>query len=147
MDAFSQHLFPEEEYHIARARTFEELCDIALPILQRMPQPIIQVCGPISHGGVGSITENLRRFEAVIEELGGQGLHVFSQLPFEGSMQHIKVTPYYMGDDHLLETFYLPIFQSGFVRSLYFLPDWTISYGACWEYSHATRLGMEIVYL
>src|SRR3989344_7218420 len=113
MSSFSKHLFPEEERCIARASTFEELCDIALPVLQRILHPVVQVCGPISHGGAGSITENLRRLEIVIEELGGRGLHVFSQLPFEGSMQHIKATPYYMGDDHLLETFYLPLFESG----------------------------------
>ncbi len=47
----------------------------------------------------------------------------------------------------LLTDFYQPLFETGLIKILYFLPDWQSSVGARWEHDQALKLGIEIVYL
>lgn len=131
-----------------KASSHKDLFKIAEKILKCMPSPIGQVCGPISTGGAGSIEENLKRFEVAIARLQNTGLNIFDQMPFEKPMHRIisqKIDGKY--DKSILDDFYLPIFESGMVKKLYFLPDWESSTGAKWEHEQAKRLGIEIEYL
>lgn len=130
------------------AQFFSDLTAIALRVLDRMPQPIGQVCGPISTGGVGSIEGNLSLFDATIDRLICQGRIVFDQVPFEQPVFRI------IGENRgsreqnmLLNQFYLPIFESGHVSCLYFIHGWKSSEGARWEHMQAERLGIKIEYL
>lgn len=51
-----------------------------------------------------------------------------------------------IGYDHdLLEYFYKPIFESGLIKRLIFLPNWETSYGCKWEMDLALKLGIQIV--
>jgi hypothetical protein len=131
---------------IVKAETFEELRDIALAITARMVQPVSMVCGPITSGGK-SKEDNIRIFCETIAELDGKGVSVFSQMPFESAMWRIVATPYYEGGNHLLETFYLPLFGLGRIKKLYFIPGWSASVGASWEHEQAGRFNIEIYYL
>lgn len=139
------------DHHFAAlngVQTFSEMKEIALDILRSMPHPVSQVCGPISTGGAGSIEKNLKRFEAAIRFLEAAGLNVFDQMPFEAPMQRVKTLSVYADyPTGILEEFYLPIFESGFVKKLHFLPDWQTSFGARWEHDQAHRLGIKIEYL
>jgi hypothetical protein len=128
------------------AATFEELRDIAFRVLGRMPLGACMICGPITTGGV-SLEENLARFNRAIDILAMCGENVFTQMPFEIPMQRIRVgTDSYQSGALLLNTFYLPIFQSGKVTRLCFLPDWQTSNGAKWEHGHAEELAIERKY-
>ncbi|MBI5732745.1 DUF4406 domain-containing protein [Candidatus Jorgensenbacteria bacterium] len=129
------------------AKTFSGLSIVAMRIIKRMPQPVAMVSGPLSTGGLGSFKENLIVFEEAVQKLSGQGLYVFNQLPFEEHMWRIAQAPAYRGADELLEEFYLPIFESGLVKSIYFIKGWETSYGASWEHRHAERLNIECIYL
>lgn len=62
-------------------------------------------------------------------------------------MHRIMETPYYKGGDHLLKTFYFPLFESKSIEIVYFMNTWQTSYGAKWEHDQALALKMEIVYL
>ena len=130
---------------------FGELFYIALEIIKRMPGPIGMVSGPITSGGEGSVEKNLAIFSRTIKLLSLQGKNIFDQLPFENSMHRIMETSYYnqiqKGNDHLLETFYLPLFKSKLITAIYFMNTWQTSYGAKWEHDQALELKMEIVYL
>lgn len=137
----------EDVEQLAHARTFEDLRQIATRVLRRMPQPIAQVCGPISTGSTGTIGENLERLHGAIEKLKANGVSVFNQVPFEMPMQRIKSYRPDAGNVTLLNEFYLPLFKSRFVDTLYFLPGWESSQGASWEHEQALRLGLDIVYL
>ena len=117
----------EDKDELQKAVTYEELAQIALRILGRMPQPIAQVCGPISTGGLGSIEENMKVFQETIQGLVDKGVTVFNQMPFEEPMFRIVRPPYNKGQPQLLELFYLPIFESGFVNILYFMSQWDTS--------------------
>jgi hypothetical protein len=140
--------YTEEDFSdIENSNNFSELCSVALRILSRMPQPIAQVCGPIGTGGRGNIEENLKEFERVIDDLSARGEIVFTQIPFEDPMQRMKMLPEYEGGMQILEEFYLPLFESGFIKKLYFIPLWNTSMGASWEHEQAKRLGIEIRYI
>ncbi len=133
---------------VQEAKDFKDLYIIAEKILKRMPQPIVQVCGPIGTGGLGNVEANLAAFDSTIRSLQANGLHVFDQMPFEWPMQAIKFNlPTGVYPESILTDFYMPIFESGFVREFYFMPNWQTSKGATWEHEEARRLGIKINYL
>jgi len=137
----------DDHSEIAAACTYEALRDIALRILHRMPPGVSMVCGPISTGGLGSIEKNLIRFGRAIELLAGCNVNVFTQIPFEDALKRTRGDglPYKNGLA-LLETFYYPIFSSGRVARLCFLPDWQSSFGTQWEHGCAEELNLTRAY-
>lgn len=133
---------PDDAVALERAASFTELSQVALRIAGRMPQPLGQVCGPITTGGFGSLEKNFARFREAIALLTGVGHSIFDQMPFEDPMFEIGKR---RGSDTLLEDFYGPLFRSGLIRRLFFLPAWHTSEGAAWEREQAIRLKLEIV--
>lgn len=133
---------------VKTAKDFKELYLIAQKILKIMPQPIVQVCGPIGTGGLGNVEDNLRAFDETIRSLQDKGFNVFDQMPFEWPMQVIKFNlPKGVYPDSIMTDFYIPIFESGYVSEFYFMPNWETSKGAKWEHNEAERLGIKINYL
>ena len=130
------------------AQSYRELTPIGLRVLNRIPGDVVMVCGPISTGGTGSIAENIEVFRGAIARVVRMGEFVFTQLPFEGPMQAIKGKLLPESDGlSLLELFYRPLFESGMMKRLYFIPSWKSSFGANWEHSVALELGIEIRHL
>ena len=141
--------FKKEDWQdIDKAESIKDLYIVASRIMNRVPEPRIQVCGPISTGGKGSINANLEVFNNKIKELQSEGFNVFDQMPFETPMH--KMILKFMTKDKYMESiltdFYLPIFEGGYISELHFLPDWKSSYGANWEHEQAERLGIKIIY-
>lgn len=138
---------PEDMEALEQAQSFGELSKIAMRILNRMPQPVGQVCGPISTGNK-SIEENLKVFNETVQQLVDEGKTIFDQIPFEDYIFRLLETGKGSREkDQLLNEFYLPLFESGLVKTFYFIPGWKSSHGATWEHEQAKRLGIEIVYL
>ncbi len=139
---------PGDYILLENARNYYDLQKIAMSVIERMPQPVIQVCGPISTGGLGSVEKNLELFEVTIENLSKEGVKIFNQIPFEVPIQNIRSNTEQAGYDmDLLNQFYLPLFESGHISEFYFLPDWQTSFGSKWEHEQAERLGIKILYL
>ena len=119
------------------AQNFKELTEVALDILRDMPrQPIVQVCGSLTSGG-RSLEENIKIFQSAIEHLCNKNW-VFNQLPFEPKT--LRMIGARSGTDYtwdLMNEFYLPIFQSGYIKTLFFLRGWKKSTGASWEHDRA----------
>ncbi|MEA3399084.1 MAG: DUF4406 domain-containing protein [Patescibacteria group bacterium] len=134
----------EDWEDLNNSKSTDDLYFIAKRIIERMPKPIIQICGPIATGGLGSIKANLEKFNDSIIKLQNEGLNVFDQMPFEDKMQEFKKTEI---ENSVLNNFYLPIFESKIISTLYFLPNWKTSFGATWEHSKAEELNIEIKYL
>lgn len=130
---------------IENASSFRDLAPIALRVLKRLDQPVVMVCGPISSGGTGSTEKNLARLHTVTDCLYKQGKIIFSQLPLENKIFKLKKEPWYQGPLQLLEELYLPLFESGLISLIYFLPDWRTSIGTTWEYAQAQRLAINII--
>lgn len=137
---------------IKLAKNYQDLFKIAINVLETMHnlnpiKPIAIVCGPISSGVKSSRKENLEVFSMAIERLASDGLLIFSQMPFEDDMERIyKSNPKLQGIC-LLEEFYLPIFKTGFIKLMCFLPGWENSVGATWEHKQAKILGIPRIYL
>lgn len=140
--------YKEKHYSaIDTAKTYEELCAIALDVLKNMPQPIVVVCGPLSTGGTGDIKKNLALIEQTIYKLSDRGQQVFNYLPFEKAIPTLKAK---FGENTreknqlLLDNFYLAIYSSGFIKKMYFLDGWELSHGASWEREIAKKHSIEI---
>lgn len=139
---------PEDMLEMDAAKKFEDLSQIALRIVRRMPQPVGQVCGPITTGGVGPNNKeaNLAVFHHAIWWLKSyHRLNIFNQLPFEPALWRIQQGG--KDETNLLYGFYLPIFQSGLIKTMYFIFNWQTSYGAQWEHELARKLNIQVVYL
>lgn len=140
------HYWTNDDFTVLdHARSFNELLPTALVVIKRMPQPVAMVSGPMSTGGVGSLEKNVARFSRAVTALAKTGVVVFDQMPFQDAMlrlleQHNHTTSYYMP---LLEDFYLPLFESGLIKTVYFLPDWQSSTGATWEHEQCGQLKIE----
>lgn len=133
---------------IATAESYRDLRAVAVDVLVRMRHaPRIQVCGPISTGGLGSPEKNTELLRSTIRRYEWLGLNVFDQTVFEPRIKHF----YNPGDDgydwRILDEFYMPIFECRLVDELHFLPGFHTSIGASWEHEQAMRLGLKVVYL
>lgn len=133
---------------LEKVESVADLYTIAARIISRMERPLAQVCGPVGTGGLGSVEKNLEVFNDTIIKLQEKGLNVFDQMPFEDQMQNLKkkISTEKIVKD-ILNDFYLPIFESGAISTLCFLPNWQTSFGANWEHEQGKRLGIKIVYL
>lgn len=151
------------------SRDFEHIGQITLSVLKRSSKRVTMLSGPISTGGTGSKEENLARYRRASQFLElHQGRRVFNQLPSEdavvrhfeawrrsldarearseerGSVGRIELQedePYCW---ELLEGIYAPLFHSGHVELLMFMPNWTTSRGSRWEHDMACCLGIPI---
>jgi len=139
------HWTEEDHQRVNNASEFRQLAEIGLVVMSRMPQPISQVCGPLSTGGRGSFAENAKLFHVAIKALRERGHNVFDQMIFETAIRRIVLS--WNGNGYcmpILTDFYEPLFRSGMVKKKCFLPDWQSSYGARWEREKAVELGIEI---
>ena len=142
------HWNEEDIQALEHVGSYAEMFALAHSILKRIPGPVAQVCGPISTGGKNSIPENLANLKKAIDHLTEKGHNIFDQTPFEGPIVRMKILPH--EDQYpyaLLDDFYLPIFKTGVVKKLFFLPGWEKSTGAKWEYEQGKQLNIEIEHL
>lgn len=142
----SRYYEPEDHERMRDATTFEEMLQIAFGIIERMPDDVGMVSGPITTGGLGSRDANIEHFQATINALQGRGFAILDQMPMERHFWRImEDTSYYRPeDDHLLEVFYGTLFDQGLIRTLWMMPGWRGSYGATWEHARARKAGMII---
>lgn len=125
------------------ANLMPEFFAIAMNILNHMPDPVSLVCGPISTGGKGSIPKNLEVFKEYIVNLQKGGRTVFNQLPFEekfGELASRSTLKYFTP---ILDDFFLPLFKSGKIKEMCFMPGWESSTGARWENDMSDKLGIK----
>ena len=131
-----------------RIESFADMFFIAKKILSQMPDNLGQVCGPISNGGLGSKEKNLEYFSKEIDRLQREGVDIFDQMPFEEHVHRLfDSATLNQNHEDILNDFYLPIFLSGKIKTLYFVEGWETSKGAKWEHDKAESLGLNIVYL
>jgi hypothetical protein len=143
-----QYWTDDDFLYLDTTKSIREVCDFALQIIDRMPDDVAQVCGPITSGGKGSIEANLEYLNFSIQEAQKKGLHIFDQMPFEQTLHRIlREQTDAENKESILFDFYEPLFESKKIKKLYFVPDWESSHGANWEYKKAKELGMEIGFL
>ena len=137
----------EVELTSNNAKDFKELSVIGINILKNLPNKTILVCGPISTGGLGSIEANLYKLNATVHKFIKNGESVFDQTPFEDVVIKLRKKLNDINGQKTLNDFYLPLFKSGYIKEVRFLPDWKSSKGATWEHNLAKKLGIKITYI
>ena len=141
-------MMPKDFQALRQATTFSEVGHIALDIQERYPQPLGQVGGPISTGGLGSLEKNLAQFEKTILALEQEGKHIYNQMPLERAVFRIRQergAGYKQLD--LLEGVYLPLFNSALLKTFYLINCWYSSQGTRWEVKQLVRRHVDIVEL
>jgi len=134
---------------LEKVKTLKDLSFVALDVLSRMPDPIIEVCGPINNGGLGSFEANINMFNNTVIELQKKGFNVFDQMPFEEKIQ--EVAKNYNSKEKwvnsIQEDLYEEIFKTGRIKAFYFIKGWEKSHGSVWEHGKAKELNIEVFYL
>ncbi len=145
----NEHWTEIEIQALAGVSTFEELAEVAVCIVGRMSatgKEVVQICGPMSTGGLGNLKDNMARFRLAIDRAAENGILVFDQIPFQNEI--IRLCSFKEGQDkydwEILEVFYKRIFESGYVHRALFLPGWEDSVGASWERELTTKLGLIV---
>lgn len=105
--------------------------------------------GPMTTGGKGSIEENLKAYRKAIVFLESKGLVVFNQLNAEAAFRRHWVAWKAANPEKdycwpILDEFYEPVFRSGKVKAIHFMPDWQSSKGAVRERELAEKIPLEI---
>lgn len=143
------HLTAEEREALEAASSYEEAAMVAIDHLRRLCieyGPLVQICGPISTGGLGSRERNLKRLSRYVDACHKmQEFPIFNQLHFEGIVK--RFSPEHgpqSYDPRILPNFYEPVLRQGFITRLYFLPDWKTSEGAKYERWLGERFKIEI---
>ena len=122
---------------------------VALDVLARMGRGVHLISGPLTSGGLGDFESNKRVFVAGIEHLIlEEGLHVFSQMPFEAGMRQFHtVWEQQVGTNKycwpILHEFYEALFASGRLGTVHFLHGFESSTGARWEYEQCAKFGIN----
>lgn len=130
--------------------SFAEMVIIAKSVIAHLAGgrngQIVQICGPMTTGGLGSFDLNCRLFKNAIVVARKSGLHVFNQLPFQTAMLKIIHVKPKNGryPVEILDEFYEPVFRSGLIHRALFIPKWETSTGSLWERKTLTRIGIPI---
>ncbi len=127
---------------LKKAKNFPDCLKVAYDVIDSIGGQVGIVSGPISTGGQGSVEKNLAEFSKYIETMEKRGEIVFNQLPFENKFAELARNSegYFMP---ILEDFFLPLFQSGKISKIWFMPNWQTSTGAKWEFEIADKLKIE----
>lgn len=120
-----------------------KLAEEALSEIEAIKKPVIQFCAPISTGGFGNLRDNLENLHSFIKHFDRSDISVFNQLKYERKMDKI-LRDHSEYDYPLLDYFYKPIFSSGKISGLVFLPMWETSIGCRWEYDFAKTLNIPV---
>ncbi len=116
-----------------------------LAALAQSGQEVVQICGPMTTGGLGSLEANMKRFAHAIDQARANGRQVFNQIPFQEVI--IRVTDHHAGGAYrmdILTDFYRPLFESKLITCTLFLPGWEDSTGASQERVYAELVGIAI---
>lgn len=146
------HPWTEDDIRLlASSRDFRHIGDIVLDVACRTSGQLVMVSGPMTSGGKGSVEANMAAYKRAMAHLQSKGYPIFNQLPGEDALKRHWRKWYDDGNKgycwKLLDGVYSPIFCSGRVVKLVFMPNWQSSLGATWEHAMADNLGIDREYL
>ena len=137
----------EEFVSLKTISSFDELATIGVRVISRLPEPVVEVCGPITTGGRGSLKENLHVFEHVTMRLGEDGYHVFNLLNFQPTIDRLAREWAVNNQGYcwpILNIFFRQVFDAKKINFGYFIPGWESSVGARWEREALKVLGVVL---
>lgn len=107
--------------------------------IEQMRQPVVRVCGPLTSGGPDNYENNARRLASAEKVLQSRGMTVWTFGEAEEEIFGKNYDP-----DNIITYFHKPVFESGLIKEVYFLPRWNESNGAVQERKIADEAGLII---
>jgi hypothetical protein len=134
---------------VAKASTMEELAEVAIRFLRRISKKgheVIEICGPMTTGGLGDFNANMKRYNHAIKMAVQSGYVVFDLPFFQPAI--VRILDFKEGQPNynweILHVFLRKVFESRYIVKGFFLPDWQSSIGASWEREEFERLKIPI---
>ncbi len=133
---------------LRNVKKFEDLHEISLSVLKSMPtdKPIVQVCGPLTTGGLENEALNTVILKSCIIKMQIEGYNVFDQLPLGLALRRLvrewKRTN--SGYCKPILKIFKEIFKSGFIEETSFIPGYKKSEGSRWEKLISFKLDIKI---
>ncbi len=147
METIKTYLTDDEKAKLSVARTIGELVEIGLAMLERMPQPVRWVAGPLT-SGKRTPQENRRRLNLTIFRSKEVGATTFNYLPFQRRAmqilhQELRGCILTRGEERKLQEqlrdeLYVPFFESGKITELCIMPDSEESLNVHWMWGFAS---------
>jgi hypothetical protein len=146
----------KQKQKIANAESFITLLCVAMKSIKKEKKHhpkalVVELCAPISSGGKGNVKDNIAEMRKAVKALQKLPFILFNQLLYEEKIGQLKKViedkrkcPYVF---EILLEFYEPLFESGVIDILVFMPNWHSSTGANWEYVKAKKLGIKTLQL
>lgn len=132
---------------LAIARTVGEVAEIALAVLERMPQPVRWVAGPIT-SGERTPEENRKRLHRTILQYKEVGAITFNYLPFQRqALKILSRAKLENAQERLRDELYAPIFRSGRIAELRIMPNSDASLNVHWMWGFASAEGIPIKFI
>ena len=116
------------EEHGEEIQSLKRLAERELARIEKMLQPVVRVCGPLTCDGPEGYERNAFRLEQAEKILQARGMTVWT---FGESEEEIFGKGY--ENENIFTYFHKPILKSGLIKEAYFLPRWNESHGATEE--------------
>ena len=136
---------------IKMVKSFEEIADIAISVIETLSKPVVGVTLPITSGGYG-LENNLKIAEKCVLKLHSVGFSVFNILPLEFGIRPLKAGWKKKNEGYcmpILEITYRKIFESMlleiFFSTLKYDPSSEPSFGAGWEDETLFNLNIPVL--
>lgn len=154
-DIRTYHWTPKLKRALKLANTddLEDITEIALEVISRIPNRVDMVFGPITSGGLGNLRDNVTVMKRAIHILWHEeNRDIFSQLPFKAKMLEFKRKwdRQYPEADYcwpIMVNFYRKLFASGRISQGNFLYGWEESTGTKWEHEFAPKYRIAVRHL
>ena len=138
---------------ISKAKTLEELVEIGLKVLYRMPRPVYWIAGPIT-SGPRTEKQNRKRLRNTITYFKMREVTTLNYLPLQKQAVKILEKEWdgrivskreeYRLQEKLRDSLYAPIFRSGKIDGLCVMPDSEMSLNVHWIRGFAHGRGISV---
>lgn len=152
----SKYVTPKDIEDIKNASTFEQLLEVALRILGRMPNGSIGVCDPISTKSIPPKEKEANHipepYVRVCRKLMAEGYPIFDESIYYKKIEELK-SKFFIANpgkevcDDIVKKFFKPLLLTGKIKTLLILPNWELMYFLYWEESFATSNNIETITL
>jgi len=133
------------EKRLTNVKNYTDLLKLAFEEIEYInPEGVSMIIAPISTGG-NRMRKNLKTLEAKVMDELSKGRKIFNQIPYldMNIKQFAKIRQY--DTEEKFAQFFLPLLESGKIKSIIPAPGWEKSKGCQWEYHQAKRLEIEII--
>ncbi len=127
------------ENRIEEIESLKQIAERELQKIEKLPQPVVRVCGPLTCDGPDGYKRNAERLAHAEKVLQSKGMTVWT---FGDAEEEIFGKGYDHGN--IFNYFHKPVLESGLIKEAYFLPRSNESNGASLERAIAISANVKV---